>query len=57
MKKVIEQIRQVAFTDFSSIIIQGETGTGKTTVEMLSLRLLFASSPKCRIYVVYSLML
>jgi DNA-binding NtrC family response regulator len=31
MKKVIEQIRQVAFTDFS-IIIQGETGTGKTTV-------------------------
>ena len=31
MKKVIEQIRQVAFTDFS-IIVQGETGTGKTTV-------------------------
>ena len=31
MKKVIEKIRQVAFTDFS-IIIQGETGTGKTTV-------------------------
>ncbi len=31
MKKVIEQIRQIAFTDFS-IIIQGETGTGKTTV-------------------------
>jgi len=31
MKKVIEKIRQVAFTDFS-IIIQGETGTGKTMV-------------------------
>ncbi len=31
MKKVIRQIRQVAATDFS-IIIQGETGTGKTTV-------------------------
>jgi DNA-binding NtrC family response regulator len=31
MNKVIEQIKQVASTDFS-IIIQGETGTGKTTV-------------------------
>src|SRR6202142_3259422 len=31
MNKVIEKIKQVASTDFS-IIIQGETGTGKTTV-------------------------
>ncbi|BCB95248.1 acetoacetate metabolism regulatory protein AtoC [Dissulfurispira thermophila] len=31
MKKVIEQIKQVAQSDFS-IIIQGETGTGKTFV-------------------------
>ncbi len=31
MKLVIEQIKQVAATDFS-IIIEGETGTGKTTV-------------------------
>ena len=34
MKKVIEQIRQVASTDFS-IIMQGETGTGKTTVSRM----------------------
>lgn len=31
MKKVIDQMKQVASSDFS-IIIQGETGTGKTTV-------------------------
>ncbi len=34
MKKVIEKIHQVAFSDFS-VIIQGETGTGKTTVAHL----------------------
>jgi DNA-binding NtrC family response regulator len=34
MKRVIERIRQVAATDFS-IIIQGETGTGKTTVSRM----------------------
>jgi len=34
MKKIVEQIKQVAFTDFS-IIIQGETGTGKTTVSRM----------------------
>jgi DNA-binding NtrC family response regulator len=31
IKKVIEQIHQVAQSDFS-VIIQGETGTGKTTI-------------------------
>ncbi len=31
IKKVIEKIRQVASSDFS-LIIQGETGTGKTTI-------------------------
>lgn len=31
IKKVIKQIHQVAWSDFS-LIIQGETGTGKTTV-------------------------
>ena len=31
MKKVIGQIRQVANSDFS-VIIQGETGTGKTYI-------------------------
>lgn len=31
IKKIIEQIHQVAQSDFS-IVIQGETGTGKTTV-------------------------
>ncbi|MBI5344551.1 MAG: sigma-54-dependent Fis family transcriptional regulator [Deltaproteobacteria bacterium] len=31
IKKVIEKIRQVAMSDFS-IIIQGETGTGKSTI-------------------------
>jgi DNA-binding NtrC family response regulator len=34
MKKIVKQIKQVAFTDFS-IIIQGETGTGKTTVSRM----------------------
>ena len=34
MKKVIDQIRPVAATDFS-IIMQGETGTGKTTVSRM----------------------
>jgi DNA-binding NtrC family response regulator len=34
MKKIVAQIKQVAFTDFS-IIIQGETGTGKTTVSRM----------------------
>ena len=34
MKKVIEQIKRVASTDFS-IIMQGETGTGKTTVSRM----------------------
>jgi len=31
MKKIIEQVKQVAWSDFS-IIIQGETGTGKTFI-------------------------
>jgi DNA-binding NtrC family response regulator len=31
IKKIIKQIRQVAWTDFS-VIIQGETGTGKSVV-------------------------
>lgn len=31
IKKIIEQIHQVARSDFS-VIIQGETGTGKTTI-------------------------
>ncbi|HMK61713.1 MAG TPA: sigma-54 dependent transcriptional regulator [Dissulfurispiraceae bacterium] len=34
MKRVVEQIRQVAATDFS-VIMQGETGTGKTTVSRM----------------------
>ena len=34
IKKVIEQIRQVAWSDFS-IIIQGETGTGKSYIANL----------------------
>ncbi len=34
IKKVIEQIRQVAWSDFS-IIIQGETGTGKSYIASL----------------------
>jgi DNA-binding NtrC family response regulator len=34
MRKVIEAIHQVAFSDLS-VIIQGETGTGKTTVAQL----------------------